>query len=268
MSSYSYSGVLTVVWEHMVLKPRIGMFIDASYCNSVVQALFYTKPFREAVINYPRSNVSPPPPPKVEADSKPSAETTSITPVSDQTSVTSATALTPNPVTVTAPVSLGAAKPVARAKSTTGFGFSRAKLNRANSADQAEQTTQASPVRAAGSINGTHSSVFGSSNGTALTSAPPNPYAPSPYSLNGALASTSVIAQNALKDPNAPPPLPSLPVNYSRHEEYGMKESLFTCLKDLFERIVGESGKSGVIAPTKLVEVLKRENGPSSLVCG
>ena len=40
-----------------------------------------------------------------------------------------------------------------------------------------------------------------------------------------------------------------------------MKESLFTCLKDLFERIVGESGKSGVIAPMKLVEVLKRENG-------
>ena len=90
---------------------------------------------------------------------------------------------------------------------------------------------------------------------------PVNPYAPSPYSLNGAIASTSVIAQNAQKDPNAPPPLPSIPVDYSRNHEYGMNESLFTCLKDLFERIVGESGKSGVIAPTKLVEVLKRENG-------
>jgi hypothetical protein len=32
-------------------------------------------------------------------------------------------------------------------------------------------------------------------------------------------------------------------------------------LKDLFERIVAEDGKSGVIEPTKLVEVLKRENG-------
>jgi ubiquitin carboxyl-terminal hydrolase 9/13 len=90
-----------------------------------------------------------------------------------------------------------------------------------------------------------------------------NPYAPSPYSLNGAIASTSIIAQNALKDPNAPPPIPSLPVDYSRNEEYGMRESLFTCLKDLFERIVGENGKSGVIAPMKLVEVLKRENGNS-----
>jgi ubiquitin carboxyl-terminal hydrolase 9/13 len=69
------------------------------------------------------------------------------------------------------------------------------------------------------------------------------------------------MAQNAQKDPNAPPPLPSIPVDYSRNEEYEMKESLFTCLKDLFERIVGETGKSGVIAPTKLVEVLKRENG-------
>ena len=91
--------------------------------------------------------------------------------------------------------------------------------------------------------------------------APINPYAPSPYSLNGAIASTSIVAQNAQKDPNAPPPLPSIPLDYSRSEEYGMKESLFTCLKDLFELIVGESGKSGVIAPNKLVEVLKRDNG-------
>ena len=72
------------------------------------------------------------------------------------------------------------------------------------------------------------------------------------------------MAQNAQKDPNAPPPLPSIPVDYSRNEEYGMKESLFTCLKDLFERIVGESGKSGVIAPMKLVEVLKRDSGIAS----
>lgn len=96
-----------------------------------------------------------------------------------------------------------------------------------------------------------------------MTGQPSNPYAPGPYSLNGAIASTSIIAQNAQKDPNAPAPLPGLPVDYSRHDEYGMKESLFTCLKDLFERIVGEHTKSGIIAPTKLVEVLKRENGTS-----
>lgn len=107
-------------------------------------------------------------------------------------------------------------------------------------------------------MNGT----YGAAMNSPLAGSPPtNPYAPSPYSLNGAIASTSVIAQNAQKDPNAPPPLPSIPVDYSRNEDYGMKESLFTCLKDLFERIVGENGKSGVIAPTKLVEVLKRENG-------
>jgi ubiquitin carboxyl-terminal hydrolase 9/13 len=110
------------------------------------------------------------------------------------------------------------------------------------------------------------SSSFSSPNGVYGLSlnpnpVPVNPYAPSPYSLNGAIASTSIIAQNAQKDPNAPPPLPSIPLDYSRNEEYGMKESLFTCLKDLFERIVAEDGKSGVIAPTKLVEVLKRENG-------
>jgi hypothetical protein len=125
--------------------------------------------------------------------------------------------------------------------------------------DPASQTT--SPARSPALSNGPYGA---GTNSPLLGSNPPsNPYAPSPYSLNGAIASTSIIAQNAQKDPNAPPPLPSLPLDYSRNEEYGMKESLFTCLKDLFERIIGENGKSGVIAPTKLVEVLKRENGIS-----
>lgn len=227
-----------------------GTNIASSYCNSVVQALFYTKPFRDAVINYPRNNVSPPPP-RPDPDST-SAEDTPAGSITDQNSSSSAapltTAASTNPPSPTTP------KNLTKQKSNGAFGFNRNKLNRTNSTDPAADAPPTSPPVKANGVNPTAPGGQGSNNLL-------NPYAPSPYSLNGAIASTSIMAQNAQKDPSAPPPLPSLPLDYSRNEEYGMRESLFTCLKDLFERIVGENGKSGVIAPMKLVEVLKRENG-------
>lgn len=234
-----------------------------SYCNSVVQALFYTKPFRDAVINYPRNNVSPPPPrPEPEATTATSSsEDTPATSIIDQQSISSALPLTNN--ANPNPTSPSPQKSLIKTKSTSTFGFPRGILNRSNSTDPTD--LQAGPSNSAtktspGFANGSHA-FGGGYSAPQGPGAPANSYAPSPYSLNGAIASTSIIAQNAQKDPNAPPPIPSIPVDYSRNEEYGMKESLFTCLKDLFERIVGENTKSGVIAPIKLVEVLKRENG-------
>lgn len=216
------------------------------------------------MINYPRNNVSPPPPrPEPETTTTTTSVSTENTPtasITDQQSTASnqplapATSPNPNPPSPSTPKGL--------TKTKSNSMFSRGKLNRTNSSDPIADLPTTSPVSPA--MRPT--SNFSSQNGVYGLSlnpspVPANPYAPSPYSLNGAIASTSIIAQNALKDPNAPPPLPSIPLDYSRNEEYGMKESLFTCLKDLFERIVGENGKSGVIAPTKLVEVLKRENG-------
>jgi len=254
-----------LVWTHLVINYNKPASSDpfGSYCNSVVQALFYTKPFRDAVINYPRNNVSPPPQ-RQDAEQTTSTEGTPTGSLIDQSSL-SAMPLTssggqssPNPPTSTTP------KGLTKTKSSSTFSFSLGKLNRTNSSDPGDPQTSPSsqPTKAPMYPNG----VYGMGTNS-LISMPSgqssNPYAPGPYSLNGAIASTSIIAQNAQKDPNAPLPLPSLPVDYSRHSEYGMKESLFTCLKDLFERIVGETAKSGVIAPTKLVEVLKRENGNS-----
>jgi len=202
------------------------------------------------VINYPRNNVSPPP-----ARSDPEATSAEDTPAGSIIDQQSSSSVAPLTTTLsTGPPSPTTPKNLTKQKSNSAFGFNRNKLNRTNSSDLAADTPPSSPPVKTNGVNINSPGGQGSGN-------TPNPYAPSPYSLNGAIASTSIIAQNAQKDPNAPPPLPSLPLDYSRHEEYGMKESLFTCLKDLFERIVGESGKSGVIAPMKLVEVLKRENG-------
>lgn len=53
-------------------------------------------------------------------------------------------------------------------------------------------------------------------------------------------------------------PIVNIDLSYSN--SYNMKESLFTCLKDIFECMGESSSQIGVVAPTKLIEVLKREN--------
>lgn len=212
------------------------------------------------MLNYPRNNVSLLPQLDKEASAG-SLENTLATSIAEQQTVVSPASLVttnnPRPPTPTTP------KAVTKRKSNTSFVLPRVILNRGNSStDHHDLQASASspPVRSSSFVNGIH---LGSTSPT-----PTNPggtgthsYAPSPYSLNGAIASTSILAQNMQKDPNAPPPFTSIPLDYSRNEDYGMKESLFTCLKDLFEKIVAETGKSGVVAPVRLVEVLKRSNG-------
>lgn len=41
---------------------------------------------------------------------------------------------------------------------------------------------------------------------------------------------------------------------------YGMRESLFTCVRDIFAGIIQSHVKDGICSPTKLIEVLRREN--------
>ena len=53
---------------------------------------------------------------------------------------------------------------------------------------------------------------------------------------------------------------PVLNMSYDVSTHYGMKESLFTSLKDLFEAIIASRSRIGVVSPQKLLEVLRREN--------
>ncbi|KAL9120474.1 MAG: hypothetical protein Q9187_002969 [Circinaria calcarea] len=53
---------------------------------------------------------------------------------------------------------------------------------------------------------------------------------------------------------------PILPMNYDNAASYGMSESLFTSLKDIFEAIVANPSRTGVVSPAKFLEVLKKEN--------
>ncbi|MCJ1252684.1 hypothetical protein MMC24_000490 [Lignoscripta atroalba] len=53
---------------------------------------------------------------------------------------------------------------------------------------------------------------------------------------------------------------PILPMNYDNAANYGMTESLFTSLKDIFEGIIANQSRTGVVSPAKFLEVLRKEN--------
>lgn len=53
-------------------------------------------------------------------------------------------------------------------------------------------------------------------------------------------------------------PIINLDVSFATN--YGMRESLFTTLKDVFECMAENKSRIGVVAPAKLIEVLKKEN--------
>lgn len=53
---------------------------------------------------------------------------------------------------------------------------------------------------------------------------------------------------------------PILNMSYQNATGYDMSESLFTALKDIFEGEVAAQSRTGVISPSKLLEVLRKEN--------
>ncbi|KAI5274321.1 cysteine proteinase [Aureobasidium subglaciale] len=53
---------------------------------------------------------------------------------------------------------------------------------------------------------------------------------------------------------------PILEMQMSNSNAYGMSESLFTSLKDIFESIIGHQSRTGIISPLKFLEILRKEN--------
>ena len=53
---------------------------------------------------------------------------------------------------------------------------------------------------------------------------------------------------------------PILNIEPEQSSSYGMSESLFTSLKDIFEGIIGHQSRTGVVSPSKFLEILKRDN--------
>lgn len=53
---------------------------------------------------------------------------------------------------------------------------------------------------------------------------------------------------------------PHIRMEYSNFDQYGMPESLFTGLKDMFEAVMTHQSRLGIVTPAKLLEILRREN--------
>ncbi|KAL9006190.1 MAG: hypothetical protein Q9188_001069 [Gyalolechia gomerana] len=53
---------------------------------------------------------------------------------------------------------------------------------------------------------------------------------------------------------------PVLYMDYDNAPAYGMEETLFSSIKDIFEAIIAHKSRVGVVSPAKFLEILKREN--------
>lgn len=53
---------------------------------------------------------------------------------------------------------------------------------------------------------------------------------------------------------------PVLSMDYENSKAYGMSESLFSALKDIFEAVIAHRSRIGVVSPHKFLEILRREN--------
>ena len=53
---------------------------------------------------------------------------------------------------------------------------------------------------------------------------------------------------------------PVLQMDYENAKSYGMNESLFSSLKDIFEAVIAHRSRIGVVSPHKLLEILRRDN--------
>ena len=53
---------------------------------------------------------------------------------------------------------------------------------------------------------------------------------------------------------------PILSMDYENSKAYGMPESLFTCLKDIFEAVIAHRSRIGIVSPHKFLEILRRDN--------
>ena len=53
---------------------------------------------------------------------------------------------------------------------------------------------------------------------------------------------------------------PVLDMVHDNSNRYGMDESLFTALKDIFDGIIGNQSRIGIVSPHKFLEILRREN--------
>lgn len=169
-----YRVVVLRIWDTKLTFP--------SYCNSILQCLYYSIPFREQVINYPKRS-------PLESITTTSTGQARIDP--------DAVILPPNHPSLTP-----------------------AKLMKQQSVQTSARNSGAPPAT------------------------------PKPEDKGHPDFKKRVAQARG----------PTLSMGYDNAAAYGMPESLFTSLKDIFEALLAHKSNVGVVSPTKFLEVLRREN--------
>jgi ubiquitin carboxyl-terminal hydrolase 9/13 len=181
----------SLVWKYMVYfqqsTPMSTELIYSSYCNSIVQALYYSVPFREHVVKYP---------PHSPLD----------TPNGHPKIVVSIRAPQPNG---------GAVSPATKTK-----GLTAAEAMKRRAAINAGQPVPPGP-------------------GQRPEDKPDSPE----YKKKHAMLAG-----------------PILELTYENASSYGMEESTFTALKDMFMALIANPSRTGVLSPQRFLEIFKRDN--------
>jgi ubiquitin carboxyl-terminal hydrolase 9/13 len=181
-----FCSLATHGWSRQI--PRMFKKLTSlSYCNSIVQALYYSVPFRENVVKYP---------PHSPLDT-PNGHPTIVTPIR-------------------APIQNGGAvSPTAKPK-----GISAAEAMKRRAAINAGQPVPAAP-------------------GQRPEDKPDSPE----YKKKHAMLAG-----------------PILELTYENASSYGMEESTFTALKDIFMALIANPSRTGVLSPQRFLEIFKRDN--------
>lgn len=283
-------------------------FGNTCYCNSVLQCLYYTKPFRDQVLAFAKDDSRP----KKRSVPGKTPHPFTVNPESAILSTSTPQAANPAP-----PDSAGAAtsglsslslglksqesvNSSGNPPSSSGNGKLSRRLTmfgKKNKDKDADQSTNGGPP---GSAGGPPSSAGGSgfvggisaspasNNNNQASSAPPAPgyigenapplnilqSKPNYPGLEGIplghrLPNANVPVVGYTEDPFATPENkkraalitgPIINLDHSFAQDYSMKESLFTALKDIFECMSENSSRIGIMSPSNLITVLKREN--------
>lgn len=273
-------------------------FGNTCYCNSILQCLYFAKPFRERILEFPDGSAGgaqrtrpvktsikglKPHPFMVDPNA------TLLTAQNGEYSASSGAATGAAGAAAAAQaVAAAAAASSAGANGETNtksgrrmslFGRNKDKEGAgangtANGGANGASGANGANGNANGTANGSANTEEGGASGATLTldTSLPKEY---PYKgLHGLTLGMRFPGQNIpvvgfTDDPFATPENrkraalqkgPIVNLDMSLASEYDMNECLFTSLKDVFESMAENSSRTGVVSPAKLIDVLKRDN--------
>ena len=233
-------------------------FGNTCYCNSILQCLYYSKPFRENILNFPPHK---PRQARLEVNGiVPHPFTVDPNAATLNTSIQPEYAATPNPNSV--------GSGIGRKMSIFGK-----KDDKNNNNSNGQANGQANGNANAGGM-ASYLEAISHNPSTDSTGFPLVKPSPMYQGLDGLTLGARFPGQNLpvvgfTDDPFATPEQrkrsalvkgPIINMDLSFAKEYNMEESLFTGIKDIFDSMAESNSRTGVVSPAKLIKIFREQN--------